>query len=102
MKNALALTAARFAAASLLFVVTLFGSGLRLFVSSWRHIVAATLIATFFVMTFEGLKTAPPFSMSAILTLTPAMSAVFGRLLLRQVVTGRMKTALSIGGIGAV
>ncbi len=101
----IALTAARFAAAaSLLFVVTLFGTGysLRLSVSSWRHIAAGALIATFFITMFEGLKTAPPVSMSAILTLTPAMSAIFGWLLLRQVATNRMKIALLIGGIGAV
>ena len=101
----IALTAARFAAAaSLLFVVTFFGSGsgLRLSISSWRHIIAGMLIATFFIMMFEGLKTAPAVSMSAVLTLTPAMSAVFGWILLRQVATNRMKIALLIGGIGAV
>ena len=100
-----ALTAARFAAsAALLFLVTLFGSGsgLQVSISSWRHIVAAALTAIFFVMMFEGLKTAPAVSMSAILTLIPAMSAVFGWMLLRQVATGRMKIALLIGGIGAV
>ena len=101
----IALTAVRFAAAaSLLFVVTRFRTGpsFRLSVSSWRHIVAGTLIAAYFVTMFEGLKTAPVVSMSAILTLTPAMSAVFGWILLRQVATKRMKIALLIGGIGAV
>lgn len=100
-----ALTAVRFAAAaSLLFVATLFGPGprFRLSVSSWRHIVAGTLMATYFVMMFEGLKTAPAVSLSAVLTLTPAMSALFGWVLLRQVATSRMKIALLIGGIGAV
>ena len=101
----IALTAVRFASsASLLFLVIILGTGysLRLSVSSWRHVVAGTLIATYFVMMFEGLKTAPAISMSAILTLTPAMSAVFGWILLRQVATKRMKIALLIGGIGAV
>ena len=101
----IALTAARFAAAaSLLFVATLFGSEprFRLSVSSWRYIVAGTLMATYFVMMFEGLKTAAGVSLSAVLTLTPAMSAVFGWMLLRQVTTSRMKIALLVGGVGAV
>jgi drug/metabolite transporter (DMT)-like permease len=51
---------------------------------------------------FEGLKTAPAVSASAVFTLTPLMSAGVGFLLLRQVTTARMALALVLGGIGAL
>jgi drug/metabolite transporter (DMT)-like permease len=51
---------------------------------------------------FEGLKTAPPVSASAVFTLTPIMSAIFGYFLLRQITTAWMGIALAIGAIGAL
>jgi drug/metabolite transporter (DMT)-like permease len=49
--------------------------------------VLGGLFAVYFVTMFEGLKTAPPVSASAVFTLTPIMSALFGWVLLRQGVT---------------
>ncbi|MBD3677987.1 MAG: DMT family transporter [Rhodobacteraceae bacterium] len=72
------------------------------FTAPWRYAVLGTLFATYFVLMFEGLKTAPPVSSAAMFTLTPAMSAVFGYLILRQITTPRMALALSIGGAGAL
>lgn len=68
----------------------------------WRYVVLAAIFALYFVLMFEGLKTAPAVSAAAIFTLTPIMSAAFGYLLLRQLLTSRMALALAIGAFGAV
>lgn len=68
----------------------------------WRYVVLGGLFSVYFVLMFEGLKTAPPVSAAAVFTLTPLMSGVFGWLLLRQITTPRMAAALAIGGTGAL
>jgi drug/metabolite transporter (DMT)-like permease len=72
------------------------------FAAPWRYLILGGLMATYFVLMFEGLKTAPPVSAAAVFTLTPIMAAGFGWLTLRQRLTGRMAVALAIGGIGAL
>lgn len=71
-------------------------------VAPWRYLVLGGLLAAYFVLMFEGLKTAPPVSAAAVFTLTPLMAAGFGWLFLRQHLTGRMALALAIGGLGAL
>ncbi|MDP3261971.1 MAG: DMT family transporter [Tabrizicola sp.] len=71
-------------------------------VAPWRYLVLGGLLGAYFVLMFEGLKTAPPVSAAAVFTLTPVMAAGFGWLFLRQSLTGRMALALAIGGIGAL
>ncbi len=68
----------------------------------WRYVVMGILMAIYFVLMFEGLKTAPPVSMSAVFTLTPVLTAVFSWVMIRQVTTPRMATALAIGAFGAL
>ena len=68
----------------------------------WRYLMLGGLFAAYFVLMFEGLKTAPPVSAAAVFTLTPIMAAGFGWLLLRQILTPRMALALSIGAVGAL
>lgn len=68
----------------------------------WRYLVLGGLLGAYFVLMFEGLKTAPPVSAAAVFTLTPVMAAGFGWLFLRQRLTGRMALALTIGGVGAL
>lgn len=68
----------------------------------WRYLVLGGLFAGYFVLMFEGLKTAHPVSTAAVFTLTPVMTAVFGRGLLGQITTPRMALALSIGAVGAL
>lgn len=68
----------------------------------WRYLVLGLLLSIYFVLMFEGLKTADPVSAAAVLTLTPAMAAGFGRLLLRQHLSGRIAAALAIGALGAL
>ncbi len=72
------------------------------FVAPWRYVVLGGLLGAYFVLMFEGLKTAPPVSAAAVFTLTPVMAAGFGWLFLRQRLTGRMALALAIGGLGAL
>jgi len=72
------------------------------FDAPWRYLLLGGLFAVYFVLMFEGLKTADPVSTSAVFTLIPLMSAGFGYLLLRQIMTRRMALALAIGAVGAL
>lgn len=72
------------------------------FRAPWRYALLGGTFAVYFVLMFEGLKTAPPVSAAAVFTLTPVMAAGFGWLLLRQITTPRMALALSIGAAGAL
>jgi len=98
-----ALTAVRFLLAALL-VGALAAPGLRPahFAAPWRYLALGGLFAIYFVLMFEGLKTAPPVSTAAVFTLIPIMAGGFGWLLLRQTMTRRMALALAIGGAGAL
>lgn len=84
------------------FAMATCGIDRRAFRAPWRYLVLGLLLILFFVLMFEGLKTAPPVSAAAVFTLTPVMSAGFGFLLLRQIITPRMALALAIGAIGAL
>ena len=100
-----ALHAARFwlAAAIIGSAVLLTGGAPRAALRApWRYPVLGALFAIYFVLMFEGLKTAPPVSAAAVFTLTPVMAGLFGWLLLRQITTPRMALALSIGATGAL
>lgn len=100
-----AISAARFAmAAGVIAGVALAGPGIprRTFRAPWRHLVLGGLFGAYFVLMFEGLKTAAPVSAAAVFTLTPIIAAGFGWLLLRQRLTGRIALALALGGCGAL
>ncbi|SNR37603.1 EamA-like transporter family protein [Paracoccus sediminis] len=68
----------------------------------WRYLALGGAFAGYFVLMFEGLKTAPAVAASAVFTLTPIMAAGFGWLLLRQRMTGHLAAALALGGAGAL
>ena len=68
----------------------------------WRYFAMAAALTLYFVLMFEGLKTAPSVSAAAVFTLTPILAAGFGYLLLRQKLTRRMALGLFVGGCGAV
>ena len=101
-----AITAARFAIAAGLIggIAVAFGPGLSraAWVAPWRYALLGGVFAAYFVLMFEGLKTAAPVSAAAVFTLTPFMAAGFGWLLMRQQMTGRMAGALILGAIGAL
>ncbi len=100
-----ALSALRFVMAGLLVgIAAALTTGLprSAWAAPWRYLILGALLAAYFVLMFEGLKTAAPVSASAVFTLTPMIAAGFGWLLLRQRLTGRMAVALAIGAAGAL
>ncbi len=100
-----ALTAMRFFLAVLVMGVWVGRSGqisrddLR---ASWRYFLLGGLMGIYFVMMFEGLKTASAVSTAAVFTLTPVISGVFAFFILGQIVTRRVAAALLMGALGAV
>ena len=100
-----ALTLARFAlAAGVMAALVQAGPGFRRvhLHAPWRWGLLGGIYAIYFVLMFEGLKTASSVSTAAVFTLSPVLSAGFGWLLLRQVTTPRMALALAIGATGAL
>ena len=101
-----AITALRFVLASVAVGVFsyLAGPGLprRAFAAPWRYLVLGGLYAIYFVLMFEGLKTALPVPAAAVFALTPLMAAGFGWLVLRQITSPQMALALTIGGAGSL
>ncbi|MGI3169325.1 DMT family transporter [Pseudooceanicola sp. C21-150M6] len=100
-----ALNALRFVIAAVLVgVVALATTGIdrSALRAPWRYLLMGGVFGTYFVLMFQGLKTADPVAAAAVFTLVPVMAAVFGWLLLRQRTTGRMIGALAIGATGAM
>ena len=101
----MALTAVRFVLAALVVSGIAVASGqftraaLR---ASWRYLLLGGLFGLYFVLMFEGLKTAHPVSTAAVFTLTPMMAAGFAWLIIGQVTNRRMAVALLFGAIGAL
>lgn len=100
-----ALNAVRFWIAAAILCGVVFATGaLRRsdLAAPWRYPLLAMFLTTYFVLMFEGLKTAAPVSAAAVFTLTPLIAGAFGWLLLRQIMTPRMALALAIGAVGAL
>jgi len=100
-----ALNAIRFVLASVvmgIFVVAGPGFKRKSFQAPWRYLVLGGLFGLYFVLMFEGLKTAKPISAAAVFTLMPMMAALMGFVLLRQITTRRMAVALFIAAIGSL
>lgn len=105
MMDPIALMTLRFALSGMIVGALVWtGPGIRrsYLVAPWRYLVLGGLFAAYFVLMFEGLKTASPVSASAVFTLVPMMTALFGYLLLGQRVKGRLFLALLVGAAGAV
>jgi drug/metabolite transporter (DMT)-like permease len=100
-----AITAVRFLLASVVmgsFALAQGGLRRQNFEAPWRYLLLGGFFGLYFVLMFEGLKTAKPVSAAAVFALMPIMAAGFGWLLLRQVTTARMASALAIAGAGAL
>lgn len=100
-----ALTLPRFALAALTTALLARAAGLSWrpwLAGSWRWLIPGVIYAFYFVVMFEGLKTADPVTAAAVFTLSPILSAGFGWLILRQVTTARTALAITIGAIGAL
>jgi len=100
-----ALNAVRFILASVLLGgLALVWTGIerKAFTAPWRYLLMGASMGIYFVLMFEGLKTADPVSASAVFTLTPIISGAFGYVMLRQITTRRMALALAVGACGAL
>lgn len=101
----MALTALRFLLASIVVGIIAFATGQltrKVIVAPWRYLVLGGLFGAYFVLMFEGLKTAHPVSTAAVFTLTPVMAAGFGWWVMGQVTNRWMALALVIGATGAL
>lgn len=101
-----AITVARFViAAGVLAGVAMFrgtGRPAALLNQPWRYLMLGFAFAAYFVLMFEGLKTAAPLSASAVFTLTPLMTAGIAWFLLGQRPDRHIITALILGAAGAL
>ena len=68
----------------------------------YRFLFLGGMISTYFVLMFEGLKTADAISMSVVFTLTPLMSGVFDFFLSRRKMSKMLIFVVIIGAIGAI
>lgn len=68
----------------------------------WRYIVLGGLISIYFVLMFEGLKTASPITMSAIMTLTPFLAAILEYFIYKTRLELIVFFALLIGATGSI
>jgi drug/metabolite transporter (DMT)-like permease len=100
-----ALNAVRFLiAAGILGGIAAMGPGLRRaqLAAPWRYALLGGVFGTYFILMFVALRLTEPVPVAAVFTLTPAMAAVFGWMLLRQRSTPRTLFALALGAAGAV
>ncbi len=100
-----AITIARFAlAACIIGALAMAGPGIKHsdFNAPWRYAMMGIAMAVYFVLMFEGLKTATPVSTAAVFTLSPILSGIFGWFLLRQITTAQTALWILLGAIGAL
>jgi len=72
------------------------------FAAPWRYALLAGLFGGYFVLMFEGLKTASPVSTGAMFTLLPLMAGLIAWPLLGQRLRPRVALVLALGAAGAV
>ncbi len=68
----------------------------------WRFLVMGVLLGSYFVLMFEALRLSDPVSLGAVFTMTPLMTAVFGRFLLGQRVPPVVAASLLTAACGAI
>ena len=68
----------------------------------FRFLLIGGMISTYFVLMFEGLKTADALSMSIIFTLTPLMSGIFDYMISGRKMSKTLMMVVIIGAIGAI
>lgn len=99
------LNAARFVLASVFMAVVAFFTltpSRSLPRAPWRFAVLGGLMAVYFVSMFVALEITSPVSTSAVFTLMPILTAMFGYIVLAQVVRPLTALSLAIAGMGAV
>ena len=99
------LTTVRFVLAAFIIGSIAFSTGAitrKAMAASWRYFVLGGTFSVYFILMFEGLKTASPVSAVAVFTLIPAMSCGLGFVILGQLVGGRTLLAVVIGATGSL
>lgn len=71
-------------------------------VAPWRFLILGGLMGFYFVTMFIALGITLPISTSAVFTLMPLMTAIFGYIILRQIVRPAGAFSLLLAGIGSV
>ena len=100
-----AFTAMRFTLAAFIVGVVAFWTGSvtkAALKSPWRYLVMGGTLSIYFVLMFEGLKTASPISTVSVFTLIPLISALIGFAVLGQIINFRIMSALIVGVLGAL
>lgn len=103
--GASSLTAMRFLLAAILMMMAMIALSGRVPAfpkGVWRYALLGSLMGVFFILMFVALRITDPVSTSAVFTLIPLMSAVFGYFLLRQVSRPVVVISLIIAAIGAL
>lgn len=72
------------------------------FAAAWRYLLMGGLMAGYFVSMFWALQRTTGVATSAVFTLTPILSAIFGWFLLRQRASLAMLAAMGLSAIGAL
>ena len=101
----IALTAVRFGlAACIMGLIAFFTRAITrsAMQASWRYFILGGTFGIYFILMFEGLKSATPISAAAVFTLMPAMSSCLGFILLRQKIRFYGLVAIIIGTIGSL
>jgi len=101
----IALTAVRFGLAACIMGLIAFFTGAitqSAMQASWRYFILGGTFGIYFILMFEGLKSATPISAAAVFTLMPAMSSCLGFILLRQKIRFYGLLAIIIGTIGSL
>ncbi|MDB4841688.1 DMT family transporter [Planktomarina sp.] len=101
----IALTAVRFGLAACImgliafFTKTIIKSAI---LASWRYFILGGTFSLYFVLMFEGLKSATPISAAAVFTLMPAISSFLGFVILKQKIRLYGLAAIIIGTMGSL
>lgn len=99
------INALRFALAALIMGVYAFAikrQPLRVPVAPWRYAILSGLMAFYFMTMFLALSLTTPVSTSAVYTLTPIVTVVFGYLILKQILRPLMGLSLLFALIGSI
>jgi len=99
------INAIRFALAALIMGIFAFAikrQPLRMPVAPWRYAILSGLMSFYFLTMFVALSLTTPVSTSAVYTLTPIVTVVFGYLILKQILRPVMAISLLFAFIGSV
>jgi len=99
------INAIRFVLAAIIMGVFAFGiqrAPIKMPVAPWRYAILSALMSFYFLTMFVALSLTTPVSTSAVYTLTPIVTLVFGYFVLRQILSTAMAISLLFAFVGSV